>query len=63
MTFEVILNKGLKGKDMDYSGKYAIQRRTNQWKALRSFSKRADVDKNTQIGYEIADFLHNFNKN
>ena len=54
---------GLKGKDMDYSGKYAIQRRTNQWKALRSFSKRADVDKGTQIGYEISDFLHNFNTN
>tara|TARA_X000001388_G_scaffold18852_1_gene12217 strand:- start:44 stop:4642 length:4599 start_codon:yes stop_codon:yes gene_type:complete len=54
---------GLKGADMDYAGKYAIERRTNQWKGLSQFLSKQDVDPNVRLGYYISDFLHKFNTN
>lgn len=54
---------GLKGKDMDYIGKYAIQRRSAQWKGLQYFKDKYTNDKATQLGYSFANLLHNFNTN
>lgn len=52
---------GLKGKDMDYVGKYAIQRRTAQWKGLEYFKNKYAGDKMTEIGWSMANLLHDFN--
>lgn len=52
---------GLKGKDMDYVGKYAIQRRTAQWKGLEYFKNKYAGDKMTEIGWSVANLLHDFN--
>ena len=40
---------GLKGKDMDYVGKYAIQRRSANWKGLKYFKDKYANDKMTEI--------------
>ena len=52
---------GLKGKDMDYVGKYAIQRRSAQWKGLEYFKNKYAGDKATEVGWWFANLLHDFN--
>ena len=52
---------GLKGKDMDYVGKYAIERRSANWKGLKYFKDKYANDKMTELGYSFANLLHNFN--
>ena len=52
---------GLKGKDMDYVGKYAIQRRSANWKGLEYFKNKYAGDKATEIGWWFSNLLHDFN--
>ena len=54
---------GFKKKDMDYVGKYAIERRTEQFKDLQYFKNKYTDDKLTDMGYAGARFLENFNTN
>ena len=53
--------KGIRGEDMDYIGKYAIQRRTKQFKGLQYFKEKYTDDVATDVGYWFANMLHDFN--
>ena len=46
---------------MDYVGKYAIQRRSANWIGLKYFKDKYANDKMTEIGYSVANLLHDFN--